>query len=253
MQNKTGKKLKFFITGSAGNLGQAICSFLIEEGHEVIGFDLVDSNFKNRNYKHFKGDINNPLQLMSALKDCNCVIHSAIFKGDYKKDLNPAFESNILGTFNIYECIRSIGKIKVVLLSSAPVDKQTPINNPLLWKSDAGNDHTYDLTKRLQEEIARDYAETFNIPTIILRLGHVVDGKNGTDLKGMPLNKLNYCLGGWVDKQDVASASFLAAMYNSSNFEIFNIIGSKQIEDPFDIKRTIDKLGWRSYYNFEKC
>lgn len=245
-------KLKFFITGSSGYIGKAICSQIIDENHEVIGFDLLDSDLQRSRYHHIKGYMNEKSKLMEALDNCNCIIHSAVFRGDYDTNLNTAFESNVFGTFLLYECIRKLNDAKVILLSSAPVDKGAPLNNPLLWKSHSREDHAYDLTKRLQEEIAKDYSETFNLSTIILRLGHIVDGKNGVDLEGNSLKNLKYCLGGWVDYHDVVSACLLASKYKGSNFEIFNVIGSHQKEDPFDTNRTIEKLRWKPVYSFRE-
>ena len=37
----------------------------------------------------------------------------------------------------------------------------------------------YDLTKRLQEEMASDFSETYGLPVTILRAGHIVDGRLG--------------------------------------------------------------------------
>lgn len=242
--------MRFLVTGSAGKLGQAICAKFISENHDVVGLDLIGSDLNNSHYRHIQGNINDQSQLIMALKDCDGVIHSAVYTGDYDNNFNAAFEANVLSTFKLYECIRNLGKIKIVLLSSAPVDKEIVASNSYTWKSHFGKDHTYDLTKRLQEEIARDYAETFGIQTVVLRLGHIVNGKNDSDLEGDSLNEVKYCLGGWVDIDDVASACILAAMHKGSNFEIFNVIGSHQAQIPFDTNRTSKILGWQPKYRF---
>lgn len=244
--------MRFFVTGAAGKLGKAICSKLIEKGYSVTGFDLIQSDLKQELYSHVSGDIKNKSQILASVKNCDCIIHSAVYKGNYNENLREALDINMLGTVNIYECAHELNVSKVILLSSAPVDKQIPIDNPIVWKSDSGNDHLYDLTKRLQEEIARDYFETFKLKTIILRLGHIVNGKANTDLEGNSLTDLKYCLGGWVDIQDVSEAVLFAAQYDKSFFEIFNIIGSELKQDPFDVKQTIFKLGWNPVYRFKE-
>lgn len=244
--------MKIFVTGSASRLGEAISLKLIENGFLVTGFDSNESNLQHDLYNHVIGDIQNKSQLLEKLTDCDFVIHSAVYKGDYNKNINVALQVNVIGTANLYECVRHFNKAKIILLSSAPVDKDFPNTNPFAWKSDPGNDHIYDLTKRLQEEIAHDYFETYMIPTTILRLGHVVDGKTNTDLEGNLLNELKYCLGGWVDYQDVSEAVLLALRYDTSRFEIFNIIGSEHQKDPFNIKLTIEKLGWKPVFRFKQ-
>ena len=68
------------------------------------------------------------------------------------------------------------------------------------WRSSEEDSPLYDLTKRLQEEIARDYCETHGMTTIVLRAGHIVDGRSEKDLKGRSLSTLTYCRGvGFAD------------------------------------------------------
>jgi len=244
--------LKIFVTGAASKLGKTVCSMLIDEGHFVIGFDLVNSDYQHENYHHVKDDLTKKSKLVTALNDCKCIVHSAVYVGSYNDNLNRALETNILGTINLYECAKDLKIPKFILFSSAPVDKDVPISDSLKWISHSGNDHLYDLTKRLQEEIARDYAETFDISTVILRLGHIVNGKTNSDLDGKPLKNLKYCLGGWIDCHDAAAAVDAAVKFNGSNCEIFNIIGSYQTEDLFDIKNTTQKLDWRPKYRFSQ-
>jgi nucleoside-diphosphate-sugar epimerase len=233
--------MKFFITGAAGSLGSAICAKLIADHHKVVGFDLADSPLQNSHYHHITGNLVDRSLISASLNDCDCIIHTAIFKGDYDQNSTAAFSVNVEGTFNIYDAIKNT-KTKAVLISSAPVDKNPP-NSPLNWKSHSSEDHTYDLTKRLQEEIARDYYETFGVPTIILRMGHIVDENNMIDP--------NYCVGGWVEQSDAVLACVLAANYTKTNFDIFNVIGSYQAHAPYDIKRTMDALSWQPIYLFE--
>lgn len=244
--------MKIFVTGSASRLGKAISINLIENGFSVIGYDSNVSDLQHDLYTHVIGDIQNKSLLLKTLTDCDCVIHSAVYKRDYNKNLNVPLQVNVIGTINLYECVRHLNIAKIILISSAPVDKDFPNDNPFAWRSDTGNDHIYDLTKRLQEEIAHDYFETYMIPTTILRLGHVVDGTNNTDLEGTSLNELKYCLGGWVNYQDVSQAVLLALRYDTSRLEIFNIIGSEHQKDPFNIKLTIEKLGWKPLFRFKQ-
>ncbi|MHB1949757.1 MAG: NAD-dependent epimerase/dehydratase family protein [Gammaproteobacteria bacterium] len=244
--------MKILVTGAAGNLGKIVCSELIEDGHSVVGIDLLNSDLQHKNYHHIRNDLTKKSELLTILADCECIVHSAVYVGNYNENLKRALETNILGTINLYECAKDLKIRKIVLLSSAPVDKEAPVNDPLKWISHTDQDHLYDLTKRLQEEVARDYAETFNISTIVLRLGHIVNGATNSDLAGNPLKNLNYCLGGWVDCHDAASACVAALKLSDSNFEIFNIIGSYQKENVFNIKNTIQKLGWEPKYRFNQ-
>lgn len=245
--------MRFLVTGSTGKLGKAICLKLIENGHFVTGCDLTPSDIKHESYHHIVGDIKDKSSLINKLNAIDCIIHSAVYKGDYDRNLPAAFDTNVLGTLNLYECAREKNVAKIILLSSAPVDKPFPVNNPFDWQSNSGSDHLYDLTKRLQEEIANDYFETFQFNTLVLRLGHIVNGRLNTDLESNSLKDVKYCLGGWVDLEDAAEAIFLGTQYDHSSFEILNIIGSETKQDPFDIKQTIAKLGWNPIHRFKNA
>src|SRR5690242_1456625 len=69
---------------------------------------------------------------------------------------------------------------RVVLMSSAsvhlPHDRPRKVRATADWTSASGEDHLYDLTKRIQEEIARDFCWTFGMDAVVLRAGHIVDG-----------------------------------------------------------------------------
>lgn len=242
--------MKILVTGASGKLGQAICSKLLINKNEVVGFDLEAPVLKNELYNHVIGNLTDQVLLKSALSNCDVVIHSAVSIGiDYNKQPDLAFETNVYGTYVLYKTLRELSIQKAILLSSAPVDKNFPNSNEAYkWTSNNGQDHTYDLTKRLQEEIAQEYSETFKIQTVILRIGHVVDGPKNENLDGESLSGFSYCSGGWVDKNDIANACFLALQYTKT--DIFNVIGSQQAETPFNIGRTIEALGWKPKYQF---
>ncbi len=243
--------MRVLVTGASGSLGKLICSKLLSENHYVIGFDSLESDVENEHYSHIRASVIDKSALTSALNDCDCIVHSAVFNGDYNKTSKIAFDTNIFGTFLLYDVIKQMKNIKVVLISSAPVDKDiSSITYPTIWKSHTGLDTVYDLTKRLQEEISKDYFETFGISTIVLRIGHVVDGKNNINLAGHFLSQLQYCKGGWVDKDDFILAVDLSVKRKMDGFEIFNIIGSFQAQEVYDIKRTEVVLGWKPRYQF---
>lgn len=78
---------------------------------------------------------------------------------------------------------------------------------------------------------------------IVLRAGHIVDGRNETDLKERPLSMLAYCRGGWICRYDLANACLKALDSDKEGYHAFHIIGSKEAENHFDIYRTEKELG----------
>jgi nucleoside-diphosphate-sugar epimerase len=162
----------------------------------------------------------------------------------------------VLGTYNVFEAARRQEVSKVVLMGSAPVHlaplESGRVDARTRLPTSAGGDHLYDLTKRLQEEIARDFCETYEMEMVVLRAGHVVDGIEGVDAKGTPLGELDYCRGGWVCRHDLAEACLKALSFEAKGYHAFHIIGSRESREYFDIERMEEKLGFRPLVTFEE-
>ena len=242
--------MKVLVTGSAGKIGNQIANLLLENNNIVNGIDICPSLISHSNYSHFEVDLGCKQHLLDEFENCEMVVHSAIaINMDYEQEFSKAVETNIVGTVNLYKNALKSDFKKVVLLSSAPVDKEFPNPaNSYDWKSSPSDDYLYDLTKRLQEEIAKDFYETYGIRTLILRIGHVVDGANEKTLDGNPLKGSDYCEGGWVDIGDVAQAVY-SGIRNHKNLTL-NVIGSKQAFLPFQIEHTTKEIGWEPSYTF---
>jgi hypothetical protein len=88
--------------------------------------------------------------------------------------------------------------------------------------------------------------------TVVLRAGHIVDGKKSVDPKGRDLASLAYCRGGWVCRYDLARACIKALEMNPRGYEAFHIIGAKQARQYFDIERTERDLGLTFETRFEQ-
>jgi len=186
--------------------------------------------------------------------DVMAVVHLAIAvgEGDYAQPETP-FRTNVLGTYNVFEAARRNNIRRVVLISSAPVHlPPETIDSSTAWKSDSGEDHLYDLTKRLQEGIARDYAETFDMDAIVLRAGHIVDAREGRDPRGRSLEELHYCRGGWVCRHDLAAAVEQALEAPLRGFQLYNIIGTGSARGRFEVEHAETQLGFTIQERFER-
>ena len=139
----------------------------------------------------------------------------------------------------------------MVLVSSAAVHLP-PGSAPLsasAWRSSPGGDHLYDLTKRLQEEIARDFCATFGMTAVVLRAGHLVDGMYGVDAHGRSLGGLRYARGGWLCRHDLARACLQALRFPHTGYHAFHVVGSRA---RFDLERTERELGFHCAVTFDQ-
>lgn len=185
-----------------------------------------------------EGSVADPASVEQAARSVGAIVHLAVAVGpsDYSLPQTP-FSTNVQGTYNVFDVARRE--------DGGKVDARSALHNT------AGSNHLYDLTKRLQEEIARDFCETYSMNMVVLRAGHVVDGVEGVDMEGTALEKLEYCRGGWVCRHDLAQACLKALSFGAKGYQSFHIIGSREAREHFDVERAEDELGFHPRVTFE--
>ena len=192
----------------------------------------------------WEGDVADPEGISSALSQVNALVHTAAAMGEHDYDSTELpFQVNVAGTYNVLDAARQRAVKRIVLLSEAPVHLLPAIDDhDGHWRSAADRDHLYDLTKRLQEEIARDFASTFGMNILALRIGHVVDGVARRDLVGRRLESVDYCRGGWVCCHDVARAAAAGLDASIRGFVALPVVGSRSGRERFDVTTTQETL-----------
>jgi len=115
---------KVFVTGHTGFKGSWLCKMLINAGAIVTGYSLEPPTIPNlfniadisQGMTSVKGDIRDYFSLKKAFDEAQpeIVLHLAaqpIVRDSYK---NPryTYETNIMGTVNILECVRLLGSVK---------------------------------------------------------------------------------------------------------------------------------------------
>jgi len=252
--------MQILITGAAGWTAAAIIEAVRRAGHDVIAFDLPGAGCnapEMRQVGTIAGDVASFADVAGAMRSADAVIHLAVAveEGAYRSPGAP-FAVNVLGTYNVFEAARRAEVGRVVLMSEAAVHVPWEPGEWLEaeddWRSDPGEDHLYDLTKRLQEEIARDFCATFPMTAVVLRAGHIVDGKAGVDPRGCPLEAVDYARGGWVCRYDLAEACVRALTLATTGYTAFHVIGSRESSRRFDVERTERALGLRFDSRFER-
>ena len=86
--------MKVLVTGTSKGIGKSIATKFLEEGHDVIGFDIQKSSINNKNYTHYIQDICGELP---DIADIDILVNNAgIQEGDVIK-------VNLEGTINVTE------------------------------------------------------------------------------------------------------------------------------------------------------
>ena len=161
--------MNVLVTGAFGKTAVSIIETLNGAGHEIKGFDLPNASCPDETKGLLKnislGSVEDFDQVEMATRNVDAVVHLAVAKGDgvYKEPDVP-FKVNVKGTYNVFEASRRNGIRKIVQMSSAavhvPLQKSEMLSATENWRSSIEDSPLYDLTKRLQEEIAKEYCET---------------------------------------------------------------------------------------------
>ena len=173
---------KFLVTGGAGFIGTNLCQAILEMGYEVTCLDNfstgkqenVDFLINNPKYKFIKGDIRDFETCLEAMKNIDYVLHQAAWGSVPRSIEMPLLydEINIKGTLNMLEASRQNKVKKFVYASSSSVYGDEP-NLPKKEGREGNLLSPYALTKRCNEEWAKQYTMYYDLPTIGLRYFNV--------------------------------------------------------------------------------
>ena len=175
-------KVLFLVTGGAGFIGSNLCEAILKLGSRVRCLDdlstgkqaNVDMFLDNPNYEFIKGDIKDMDTCLKATEGVDYVLNEAAW-GSVPRSINmPVFycANNIQGTVNMMEASRINGVKTFVYASSSSVYGDEP-NLPKTEGREGNLLSPYALTKRADEEWAKQYYMHYGLPTIGLRYFNV--------------------------------------------------------------------------------
>ncbi len=171
---------KILVTGGLGFIGSNLIKLLLRKKNKVTNIDKVTyaSNFYNTkeisnsaNYKFIKCDLNNKKKLKQII---NRVRPNVIFNLAAETHVDRSIdgpknfiESNIIGTFNLLEIIRTLkNKIKLIHISTDEV-----YGDVLKGRSKEDDAYKpsspYSASKAASDHLVNSYIRTYNIPAII--------------------------------------------------------------------------------------
>ena len=180
----------FLVTGGAGFIGSNLCEAILNLGYEVRCLDdlstgkqrNVDLFLENPNYTFIKGDIKNLDTCMKACEGVDYVLNEAAWGSVPRSIEMPLFycANNIQGTLNMLEAARQCGVKKFVYASSSSVYGDEP-NLPKKEGREGNLLSPYAITKRCDEEWAKQYTKHYGLETIGLRYFNVFGRRQDPD------------------------------------------------------------------------
>lgn len=172
----------FLVTGGAGFIGSNLCEVLLGLGYKVKCLDDLSTGKQtnvglfadNPNYTFIRGDIKDLQTCMEACKGVDYVLHQAAWGSVSRSIEMPLFycANNIMGTLNMLEAARQNHVKKFVYASSSSVYG----DEPALPKKEGYEGNLlspYAVSKRADEEWARQYARYYGLDTYGLRYFNV--------------------------------------------------------------------------------
>lgn len=172
----------FLVTGGAGFIGSNLCEAILNLGHRVRCLDdlstgkqaNVDLFLDHPNYEFIKGDIKDLDTCMRACEGVDYVLNQAAWGSVPRSVEMPLFYcmNNIQGTLNMLEAARQNGVKRFVYASSSSVYGDEPVL-PKREGREGNLLSPYALTKRCDEEWAKQYTMHYGLETVGLRYFNV--------------------------------------------------------------------------------
>lgn len=180
----------FLVTGGAGFIGSNLCEAILGLGCRVRCLDdlstgrlaNVEAFLSDAKFEFIRGDVKDLDTCLRACAGADYVLHQAAWGSVPRSIEMPLYycANNIQGTLNMLEAARVSGVRKFVYASSSSVYG----DEPKLPKTEGREGRLlspYALTKRCDEEWARQYALHYGLPAIGLRYFNVFGRRQDPD------------------------------------------------------------------------
>lgn len=187
---KFSKDSVFLITGGAGFIGSNLCGALLEMGYKVRCLDDLSTGrqenvnlfMESPDYEFIKGDIKDLDTCINACDGAHYVLHQAAWGSVPRSVEMPLFycANNITGTLNMLEAARLGGVKKFVYASSSSVYGDEPVL-PKQEGKEGNLLSPYAVTKRCDEEWAKQYTMHYGLDTYGLRYFNVFGRRQDPD------------------------------------------------------------------------
>jgi UDP-glucose 4-epimerase len=251
--------LRYFVTGCAGFIGSNLVDRLLQDGHEVVGYDNFSTGQLEflaeaqqlRRFSLIRGDTLDPGGVTQAMHGADFVFHLAA-NADVRfgtRNSRKDLEQNTIATFNILEAMRANDIKRIAFASTGSIYGEpeifpTPENAPFPIQTSL-----YGASKLAAEGLIEAYCAGYELQGYIFRFvsilgerythGHVFDFyKQLRDHH----DKL-YVLGNGKQRksylyiQDCIDAMLLALEKAQGNVNIFNLGTDEYC-------KVDDSIGW---------
>ncbi|MCX8189029.1 MAG: NAD(P)-dependent oxidoreductase [Nitrososphaeria archaeon] len=242
------KNMKVLVTGASGRIGRAF----IREYKNYYTFRLMlhKKSLDTFDVEVVYGDIADFNSVLNAVKGVDAIVHLAA-DARVEAEWNSVLNTNIIGTYNVFEAAR-LCNVKKVVYASSNHACGTLINEKDIVGPDApiAPDSLYGVSKVFGEALAHYYFKKYGLSIICLRIGICRDLDDPsqffreyiTGQKVHPTYSPEKILGLWISAHDMAQLIH-KSLESDIKFGIFYGISNNR-HPVFDLSETKAKLGY---------
>ena len=244
--------MKVAVIGAAGWVGRAVLENFAGR-HQVRAFDYSPESWEK--YRDLDGewegekvygDVADFSAVDGVLEGMDGVVNLAAYFGYQEPpedDVRP-FLINVKGIWNVLESARRRGLRRVVQMGSCSVQHPDGVFFSSEVRSKQGD--LYGMSKRLQEELCRQFHDAYGLRIIVFRPCSIGDSRLGIDRDGSPAR------GGisWVCRHDLAGACHLALVSDAIDFDIMHTASHPDADKYCNVARSREILGleYKGYF-----
>jgi nucleoside-diphosphate-sugar epimerase len=209
--------MRVLVTGSSGHLGEALVRTLRTTSHEVVGLDIVASQFTSK-----IGSIAERSDVKRCMKGVDAVLHTATLHKPHviTHDRQDFIDINVTGTLNLLEEAASIGVQCFVFTSTTSAFGAAltpPAGAPAVWVTEGVTPvpkNIYGVTKVAAEDLCELFHRNHGLACLVLRTSRFFPEEDDCAAIRQAYEddnvKANEYLYRRVDLEDVVSAHLLA-------------------------------------------
>jgi nucleoside-diphosphate-sugar epimerase len=261
-------------TGWQGQVGRAVLANLLRHNHSVTAFERSPDAWRSWEAEDgpvpdgvecVYGDIVDHAAVSAVVDRVDAVVHTAVFfppsvnvnmpdyqtaglQGGEDIDSEQVWLVNLKGLWNVLDAAQRSGVQRVVHLGSChSVHADVPFFSAEVRRPDGA---LYAITKRLQEEMCRQFFDAHGLRTIVLRPDCIMDCELGIGRFKEALPGPFTGGDGWVDRHDLADAVRLAIVSETApDFDVLHTVhtnadGAPPPDETCNTAHTREVLGW---------
>lgn len=253
--------MKIFITGASGFISSYMIPHLLEQGHEVVAFDIAPISVHLKPFAseitYIRGDLSDGVSVYKAiaLTRPTHVLHlGSILAGPCEQNPSRGFSINFESTMNLLEASVDFGVERFVMTSSISVFGRG-LDEPVSDDAVKQPETIYGQTKLACEHLLRWYADKKQLSTGAVRFPWVFGPGRSTGITALWSSKLLDQVaagehlvienpeerGDWLYVKDAVKALMMMLEHTATPSVCYNIMGSNHtIREAMEIVKTVE-------------